>query len=692
MRSKWLISVLSVCLVSLAQAQSLPDTSFETLLENLFPQQDEDVPYEEQYEILYQLYTQPINLNQANEEELQELFFLSSRQISNLLHYRVRYGDLRTVYELQFIPGFDATTIQQLLPFIAVETIPTDTLSWAERWSRSDKLFILRQATTLETKRGFIPEDTIRDPSPLALFAGSKPQLYSRLRISRRNDFSLGLTLEKDAGEALRWHPKRSQYGADFHSLHAQIQNRGIIKNLLIGDYSLQFGQGLLFGQGFNLGKSAFSVTSVGRTRSQVRPYTASTESGFFRGATATLQKDIDGIQLEITPFVSQQRLDAKLRQQADSSQYFRSLQTSGWHRTRSELASQDQVQERVIGGNVLIKNRNRNGQIGVSYARTEFNYPWQRSDELRYLHEFSGRVNDVWGVFGNYRYRHYHFFGETARSASGGWGTLGGIGASVSSTVEMTWVLRHYSPNFHSFHSNALSEGSRSINEQGFYWGIRLEPFKSAVLSAYYDYFRFPWLRFRVDAPSQGEEMLARLDYRLTRWTNVFAQIRHEQKAINVDLDSLSVNIPLPGDKRQLALGVTHSPTEGLRLNTRWQHTAYALNQETSRGWVIAQDVTYQQNRWKTDLRFALFDTETFNTRQFLYENDLLYSFSIPAYSGQGSRVYWVLRYKLNRHLSFWTKIGRTVYDDREVIGSSHDAIDSNTRTDIRAQVIVKF
>ncbi|WKN41652.1 ComEA family DNA-binding protein [Tunicatimonas pelagia] len=679
-------------LTRMVQAQSSPERAFETLLENLFTQQDEDVAYEEQYEILYQLYTQPINLNQADEEGLQELFFLSSRQISNLLHYRQRYGDLRTVYELQFIPAFNHDLIQQMLPFITVNAVPTDTLSWAERWQRADKLLILRQATTLETKRGFIPQDTLTDPSLSAPFIGSKPQLYTRLRVSRRNDFSLGLTLEKDAGEAIRWQPTQSQYGSDFQSYHLQIQNRGVLENLLIGDYSLQFGQGLLLGQGFNLGKSAFAVTSVGRTRSQLRPYTSSTESGFFRGATATLQQDVGKMQLELTPFVSNQWLDAKLHNRADSSLYFRSLQTSGWHRTESERNSQDQAREQVIGGNVLLKNRRRNGQIGVSYVRTAFDYRWQRSDELRNFHEFSGKVNEAWGVFGNYRYRHYHFFGEAARSASGGWGAVGGLSASLSSTVEMAWVLRHYSPDFHSFYGNALSEGSRPINEQGFYWGLRMEPFKKATLSAYYDYFRFPWLRFRVDAPSTGHELLARFDYQLTRWTSLFAQFREEEKAINVDLDSLSVRVPLPGNKRQLALGITHTPVEGLRLNTRWQQTAYRLNQATDRGWVIAQDVTYQRGRWKTDLRFALFDAEEYDTRQYLYEHDLLYTFSIPAYSGQGSRTYWVLRYKLNRHLSFWTKIGRTVYADRNVIGSSVDAIDGNTRTDIRAQVIVKF
>ncbi|MEQ9440478.1 MAG: helix-hairpin-helix domain-containing protein [Cyclobacteriaceae bacterium] len=692
MRTFIRIVLLSCFLVAgKAHAQSDPEQAFETLLENLFTQQDEEVSYEEQYELLYQLYSQPINLNQGDAEALRALFFLSDRQISNLLHYRERYGDLLTIYELQFIPAFDATTIQQLLPFVTVAAIPTDTLSWAERWSRAEKLFILRQATTLENKRGFLPRDTLSDPAATPPFIGSKPQLYSRWRVSRRNDFSLGLTLEKDAGEAIRWQP-RQQYGADFHSYHIQVQNKGALKNLLLGDYTLQFGQGLLLGQGFNLGKSASAVTTVGRTRTQVRPYTSSTEQGFFRGSTATLQSDVAGYRVAVTPFVSRQRMDARLYQQSDSAAYFQSPQTTGWHRTENERASQDGVLEQVAGGNLLIKNRTQNGQIGITYVRTEFSHLWQRSDELRNRHEFHGRVNDAWGAFGNYRFRHYHFFGEVARSRSGGWGGLGGVSASLTSTVDMTWVLRHYTPDFHAFYGNALSEGSRPINEQGFYWGLRMEPFKNAIFSAYYDYFRFPWLRYRVDAPSQGKEWLTRLQYRLSRRTEVFAQFRQEQKAVNVVVDSLQTRLPLPGTKVQLSTGLTHFPLEKLRLTTRWQHSGYTLNEATDRGWVIAQDVTYQSGRWKTDLRFALFDAEDYDTRLYLYENDLLYTFSIPAYYGRGSRTYWVLRYKLNRHVSFWSKVGRTVYEDRSVISSGLEAIEGHTRTDVRCQIILKF
>ncbi len=140
------------------------------------------------------------------------------------------------------------------------------------------------------------------------------------------------------------------------------------------------------------------------------------------------------------------------------------------------------------------------------------------------------------------------------------------------------------------------------------------------------------------------------------------------------------------------MAVGITHFPSAALRLNTRWQQTTYTLNHQTDRGWVIAQDVTYQQGRWKTDLRFALFDAEDYDTRQYIYENDLLYTFSVPAYFGRGSRTYWVLRYKLSRHLSFYSKLGRTVYEDRDSIGSGLETIEGNTRTDVRAQMIVKF
>ena len=38
--------------------------------------------------------------------------------------------------------------------------------------------------------------------------------------------------VEKDAGEEITWNPDKKQYGFDYNSFHAQVLNKGKIKNL----------------------------------------------------------------------------------------------------------------------------------------------------------------------------------------------------------------------------------------------------------------------------------------------------------------------------------------------------------------------------------------------------------------------------------------------------------------------------
>ena len=688
-RSYFLLLVIA-SLVFPAQAQSpTDDEAFEELLEGLFTPQDDETNYAELYENLFQFYTQPINLNQAAVEDLRQLYVLSERQINNLLRHRELYGDFLTVNELLYIPAWDKETIFKILPFVVAEPRPEILPSWRERLSDADQLLIVRHQVIPERKEGHLRADTLAEGADLSHYVGSPHKLYTRWRMSRRQDFSIGITLEKDAGERWEWDRPSGRYGADYTSGHVQIENRGRWQQLTVGDYQVQAGQGLVLGSGFALGKGAEPVQTVARTQNNVRPHTAATETGFFRGVATTVILPAAQHQLELTTFVSAQRQDARTDTLADA---FAGIQSTGLHRTPGERAAQNQLSERTLGGNLLFRNEARRWQAGLTYVHTTFDHSWQPSDQLRNVHAFRGQQNQVVGAFANYRWHPVHLFGEAARSASGGLGAVGGATVTLSSAAEAAMLLRHYSPDFHSFYGNAFSEGTRSINEQGVYWGLKLQPWRRLTVATYYDRFRFPWLRYRVDAPSDGYEFFTRLSYPFSNRTEAWVQYRQESKAINAEEDSSAVRLVLPGVKRSVAAHLTQRITDHLRLRTRVQSSTYSLNGETTRGFTVAQDLSATVGRWKADARFALFDTDNFVNRQYVYENDVLYAFAIPAYSGSGVRNYLVVRYKLNRHLSFWTKVARTTYYDRTEVGSRLETINGNHRTEVKFQVVVKW
>jgi hypothetical protein len=322
-------------------------------------------------------------------------------------------------------------------------------------------------------------------------------------------------------------------------------------------------------------------------------------------------------------------------------------------------------------------------------YLHTSYNDYYRRSPQPYNLYEFSGKKNYNLGAHADYHWGSVSLFGEAATSRSGGIGAVGGLTAYISSSIQMAWVIRNYDKNFHAFYGNAFGENTRNINEKGMYWGIKLNPLRKLTLSAYYDYFKFPWLRYSTQAPSDGYEYLARADYTLTRKTNFFVQYREENKAAQVDDVIQKV---LPGVKNSCAINLKHTVNHIIKLHTRVQNSQYKLNNITTGGYAAAQDISLDFGRLKLDSRYAIFQTEDYHNRQYMYENDVLYAFSVPAYSGIGTRSYLILRYKFNRNLHGWIRAVRTHYEDRDQVGSGLERIEGNTRTDVKFQLILKL
>ena len=74
--------------------------------------EDENIDLTALVEQLNMLFDNPINLNSATAEQLQELGLLTDLQINDLLLHRKLFGKLISIYELQGLPFWDLTTIQ----------------------------------------------------------------------------------------------------------------------------------------------------------------------------------------------------------------------------------------------------------------------------------------------------------------------------------------------------------------------------------------------------------------------------------------------------------------------------------------------------------------------------------------------------------------------------------------------------
>lgn len=681
----WLL--LFVNCLAFSQQPPQKEIDLESFIERLFPVQDEDLDYEAMYEVLLQLYLNPMDVNRANAEVLAASYLLDPSQISELISYRNRFGPLVSLYELQAVPGFDLKTIDQILPFLTLGTGNSNQTQsfWRRVATEEQAYFLFRNRRTWEKRKGFTPADTSSTGKISSRYAGDPNEFYLRFRIQHARDFSLGFTLDKDPGEQFTWDGKTARYGFNFFSFHFIKYYVGKWKTIAVGDFQAQFGQGLVYGAGYSLGKGAETVPTVRRSSVGILPYTAALEFGFFRGAGLTYQSGNWQSSLIASYAPRDGRAASTLDTLSTEDLTISSFNQSGLHRTASELSTKDQFRELSIGGNVQFSSASGKLQAGTNYLFTKFDHPWVKKPTLYNQFDFAGKSNSVGSFYMNYNWKNFFLFGESAISQSGGKGNILGFVSSLSKQVDFSFLWRKYDKDFHSFYANSFSESTRPANEQGVYLGIQVKPISKWKINAYYDFFRFPWLRYRLYAPSKGYEWLARISYQPKRNLTAFFQIREEQKDRNLS-DSGDPSLPYqirPLNKINGLLSLEHQVSKAFFFRSRILFSRVKYNDQKSTGFMILQDAQYSFNNFRLTGRVALFDTEDYDTRLYAFENNVLWTFSIPAFAGQGMRYYLLAQYKINSQITTYFRFSRTAYTDRESISSGLQEINGPRQTE---------
>jgi hypothetical protein len=694
----FLIFNLSFLISHLAAAQDFPRRApeLDRLAQELFAEiQSDQIPYEDLYGTLLNFYQSPLNLNTASPEELRALPLLSEAQVAALLLHRRTTGPLLSVYELQAVPGWTVRTIERVAPFVTVAgTNPNATRGtlWQRIKDEENNAIILRYKRVMQQRKGYSAVDTFQG-RPTLRYLGSPDALALRYRVSHAHDFSLGFTMEKDAGEPVAWRPGQNQFGPDFLSAHVVLYEQGRLKTMALGDYQLQFGQGLLLSSGLALGKGGETVTALRRASLGVRPYAALLENTFFRGAAATYQL---APRWQATAFASRKNIDANARLATDSLAQFDEFSTSllvtGLHRTATEIANRQRLAETVGGGHLGYRSPDGNLSLGLAAVGTHYGMAYQKRPEPYNRYEFQGQNNLAIGAHYSYGWRNLLLFGESGRSSGGGLGTVNGVLASLGTNVDASVLVRHYDADFHTFYGNALSENTRNINESGLYIGLKVRPLPRWEVSTYFDQFRFPWLRYRVGAPSQGQDALLRVAFTPTKTGLLYVQYRARLKPLDLP-SSLGRPVPLPGQllRHSLLFYCDVQPTLRLGLRTRLQASYLRAddNLPWRSGFVLSQDATVQlARRVSLAARYAVFDTDDYDTRQYMFEQDVLYAISAPALYGQGTRAYALLQATLNKHFSIWLRYADTRYRHQSTISSGLEEIKGNTRSEVTAQV----
>lgn len=674
-----LISIInSLFIIPACSAQNPSENLIEEVLEDLSVNNDinnsvNSLNWENELEELSNRLQEPVNLNSATREQLEQFPFLSDIQIEHLLAYIYIHGQMETIYELQLVEELDRQTIQYLLPFVCIKAINNEpAFRWktmlkdAGRYGKNEVL--TRLDIPFYKRKGY--EHTYLGPS-----------VYNSVKYTfrYRDQLYAGGVAEKDAGEPFA--ALHNSYGYDYYSFYLLLQNCGRLKSLAVGNYRLSFGQGLVMSTDYLMGKTIYA-SSFNNRSTGIKRHSSTDEYNYFRGVATTVALTK---RLSVSAFYSHRNMDGVVTDGEITSVY-----KTGLHRSRKEADKKNLLTSQLTGGNVSYQqNHIRLGITGVYYV---FNRPYE--PELTGYSKYNIHGNHFYnlGIDYAYRWRRFSFQGETAIGKQG-WASLNRLQYSPVQDIQFILIHRFYSYDYWAMYAHSFGEGSTVQNEQGYYVGLETTPFSHWRFFVSFDLFSFPWKKYRINKPSCGTDGLIQATF--TPRTNLSMYLKYRYKQKERDLTGSKGTLTLPIFHHQLRYRLNYSLNDVFSSRTTLDYNHFhSQDRAATKGYQVTQMISSQLpwTRLFADVQGSYFCTDDYDSRVYVSEKGLLYTFYTPSFQGRGFRCAVRLRYELNKHWLFITKFGETIYLNRNEIGSGNDLIYGNKKADIQMQLRIKF
>lgn len=629
---------------------------------------------------IQELVEHPIHINSASLEELMTTGVLTSKIAAAIVAHRIRFGPLVDLRELQVVDGIDSEIIRQLLPYVTLgygKQLPQG--GWRRMVSEGNQQVLMRMQFTPEEKSGY----STRYGRPA--YEGSPLGCYLRYRFESMGRLRWGITAEKDPGEPFFKGSRKD--GFDFYSLHFAIRDVGRIRTLALGDYSLSYGQGVVFSNG---GRGTPADPCMILTYGNgIRPYTSVGESGFFRGAAVSLAI---GNQWHVDVFGSSIRKDANTYAEVDSLVVFSSFQTSGLHRTWYERADRKSLSETMIGAALGFSNRFF--KFGVVGYGNRYSNEYQKTFATYNRFDFRGQNHLMGSAYFNGLIGNLNFFSEFAYDQRGSKGFSAGGVLMVSPGLGVVLSGRHYDIGFHNPYGAGPGIASRNNAEQGWLAGLTMRPNRSWTLLASIDRCRFTWLRYEVSAPSSAMRFNATITYKPSKKQELSIRIRKSVGFNDAPTADDAWTAPVKKSDMGIRFQITSSLSKTITLRTRIERKSVATQQIRDQGYLFYQDLLVHPfgSRFSGNIRYAWFDTDGYDSRVYAYENDVLYGYSIPSYYYRGTRMYGNIQYKLAGQTTVWVKYAVTWFANRGTIGSGYEEITGSRKSELKIQFRFEF
>ena len=558
----------------------------------------------------------PLDLNDVTKSELLQLPAMTPDIADLIIAFQSSNAPLQDKQQLRQISEIPDNLLAFLLPQF---TLSTQRIDQKKGFIKRDILLRTRNSTG----QSFLPYFPI----------------YGRVHLSIDKDITFSVVADHDAGERFYWSRKGQKAGFDHLVGYMTIQEKGFIRKLVLGNYTVSLGSGLLVDNRLFTSKPYRSLSKA-VALARLSPYRSSTEYSYFRGAGLLLgTSDL----WDVLVFASSRWQDASLHapeiQGQDST--VRSIRTSGLHRTPSERAAENTLREQVAGlslsyslAHVLI----RWSGLCSRYSRA---FTPEKKPENKY--QFNGTDYCGQSVVLQHAVPSLTFFTE--------WSVYRGRSALYSLLQLPLWrrgtaqiVFRKYAAGFVSLYGRGSGQQSRPQHEQGLTLSLSFEIQKGWKLTTFTDQYHFDWISATRSMATHGQETGLRWESAHENGLFFNAQFKQESFEHN-HVTPLSTNQaiihPEARSRNQLNASVGFDGFDKLKLSLMTRFKQSQSKEIKEKAWLIGQRVEVgSRESFKLRIQHALFETASTELRFSIWEPDVRYAFSLKPVTRPGSRL----------------------------------------------------
>lgn len=497
----------------------------------------------------------------------------------------------------------------------------------AETMSETQYLRLLEMLSDLEVSRNDsvrhrrITQDIVlsgkRNP-PNSDYLGDEWAEVLRYKMNVSDRWSMGLTLHNDAGEV--FHHELPLF--DNYSYFMQYKRRN--RKIILGDYRVRFGSGLLLNQQFSLGKNMQNI-EFRNMGTSVSPHASTDEYNYMQGIAADLRIG----RVRLMPFVSMKLIDASIKDGEMTS-----IKTDGYHRTQKE--EQKRNQANVVNAGLHLGMRGDWYEVGANVLYTRFSLPYNRPVRTYNIYYYRGQ--DLLQGSVEYHLQRYGFElrGETAFDQKLNIASIGQLAHHLGEDWNASLLYRYYSDCYQQLYASAITESTNYQGEQGYMLMIDGEPLPHLSVALMADYFRFSTVQYGFDSPIDGLDLRSQLQYSRKRWD---AKLRYKMRLkedIHHSFDA-ETSVALTG---------------GLSLRTQLHGKIFSSKKKGGyqTGYAVSEALIWKQDSspLRAELQGAWYDAGDYQTRLYISESNILYGYSIPMLYGKGWRMSMMASYKI--------------------------------------------